>query len=160
MNTKNMKTVKEWFEGVEDPGVMWFLLERMNRDFNESTPTLNRAIMSGISWIRTKEGACFWHECYHSPDPIAYLRAHLDSQKQAHLDSQENPDTPAPYYGPKDTPYEVHKFISAHNLNFNRGCVVKYAVRAGRKDPKKEIEDLNKAIDYLKFEIERLKENT
>ena len=48
-------------------------------------------------------------------------------------------------------------YINSHNFNFNRGCVIKYVSRAGIKDKSKEIEDLQKAIDYLNFEIERLR---
>lgn len=47
-------------------------------------------------------------------------------------------------------------FINSHNFNFNRGNCIKYVSRAGIKDPLTEIEDLQKAIDYLNFEIERL----
>jgi hypothetical protein len=43
------------------------------------------------------------------------------------------------------------------NFNFCRGNAIKYIWRAGSKDPQKEIEDLEKAIFYLKREIERLK---
>lgn len=43
-------------------------------------------------------------------------------------------------------------------LSFNLGNVVKYVCRAGRKDPAKKIEDLEKAKDYLENEIERAKE--
>jgi len=43
--------------------------------------------------------------------------------------------------------------INAFDLNFNLGNVIKYTLRAGKKDDK--IKDLNKAIDYLKYEIER-----
>jgi hypothetical protein len=41
------------------------------------------------------------------------------------------------------------------NLSFNRGNAVKYIARAGKKDPKKELEDLQKAQFYLNREIER-----
>lgn len=47
--------------------------------------------------------------------------------------------------------------INDHNLNFNRGNVIKYVSRAGHKDPNKELEDLEKARQYLDFEINRLK---
>lgn len=40
------------------------------------------------------------------------------------------------------------------NLNFNRGNAVKYIARAGKKDPAKELEDLQKAEFYLKREIQ------
>lgn len=51
---------------------------------------------------------------------------------------------------------EPKDFIRANDLNFNRGNVVKYVTRAGKKDPEKEIEDLKKARQYLDFEIEYL----
>jgi hypothetical protein len=41
------------------------------------------------------------------------------------------------------------------NLNFNRGNAVKYIARAGKKDPEKELEDLQKAKFYLDREIDR-----
>lgn len=40
---------------------------------------------------------------------------------------------------------------------FNRGNAIKYIVRAGRKDPSKEVEDLEKARFYIEAEIARLK---
>jgi hypothetical protein len=54
-------------------------------------------------------------------------------------------------------PMEVIKIIEHYNLNFSRGNTVKYVLRAGAKDPAKEIEDLEKAKQYLEFEIKRLK---
>jgi len=45
--------------------------------------------------------------------------------------------------------------ITQH-LNFCRGNAVKYVVRAGKKDPAREVEDLNKAIWYLDREVKRL----
>lgn len=48
---------------------------------------------------------------------------------------------------------EVIDFITDKKLNFCRGNAVKYIVRAGLKDPDKEIEDLEKAIFYINREI-------
>ena len=51
--------------------------------------------------------------------------------------------------------------IESQGLNFNRGNVVKYVVRAGRKKSKgktllvKELEDLKKARFYLQREIDK-----
>lgn len=45
--------------------------------------------------------------------------------------------------------------ITEH-LSFNRGNVVKYVARAGRKNPDRELEDLWKARFYLNREIDRL----
>lgn len=61
------------------------------------------------------------------------------------------------HYGGKDNMYETIKVVNAWGLNFNLGNAVKYISRAGRKDPTKTIEDLNKAIFYLNYEIKTLK---
>ena len=51
---------------------------------------------------------------------------------------------------------EVIDFIEDKSLNFNRGNVVKYIVRAGIKNKETEIEDLRKAEFYVKREIIRV----
>ena len=48
--------------------------------------------------------------------------------------------------------YDVIDFIKDYSLNFNRGNVVKYLARAGKKD--NELQDLRKALDYLQREID------
>ena len=53
--------------------------------------------------------------------------------------------------------YEVIDVITDWGLNFNLGNTVKYVARAGHKNPNKMIEDLEKAMFYLNYEIERLK---
>lgn len=62
------------------------------------------------------------------------------------------------HYGGVDNPYEVIKVCEAWELDkdaylFN---VVKYVARAGKKDPKKELEDLKKAVFYLERKIKNL----
>lgn len=59
------------------------------------------------------------------------------------------------HYGGEDSVYEAIKVIEAWDLGFNLGNVVKYIARLGKKDPNKKSEDLNKALWYLKREIER-----
>jgi hypothetical protein len=51
---------------------------------------------------------------------------------------------------------EVIEFIEDKKLNYHLGNIVKYVCRAGLKDPKKEIEDLQKAAWYLARKIETL----
>jgi len=48
---------------------------------------------------------------------------------------------------------DTRDFITDQKLNYNRGAAIKYVVRAGFKDPTKEIEDLEKAVNYLQHEI-------
>lgn len=50
--------------------------------------------------------------------------------------------------------FEPKDVIREWGLNFNLGSAVKYISRAGRKGDK--IEDLKKAVQFLKFEIEAL----
>ena len=52
---------------------------------------------------------------------------------------------------------ECIDFITDQKLNFCRGNAVKYIVRAGLKDPSKEVEDLEKAIFYINQEIKDIK---
>lgn len=52
---------------------------------------------------------------------------------------------------------EVIEFIEDQRLNYHLGNSVKYISRAGRKDPTKELEDLEKAAWYLKRRIETLR---
>jgi transcriptional regulator with XRE-family HTH domain len=54
---------------------------------------------------------------------------------------------------------EVIDFIEDKLLGFNLGNVVKYVARAGKKDPLKTREDLEKARWYLNREIERMKQD-
>ena len=59
------------------------------------------------------------------------------------------------HYG-GDTVYEAIKIIEAHELGFHLGNSVKYILRAGKKDPKRELEDLEKAQWYLNRRIKQL----
>ena len=60
------------------------------------------------------------------------------------------------HYGGKDNPYEAIKVIEAWNLGFCLGNTVKYISRAGKKDDT--IQELEKALWYLKREIKNLKD--
>lgn len=65
-------------------------------------------------------------------------------------------DQPAHYT--QALPGEAEPIHFLRHLNFCRGSAAKYLVRAGRKGgPEKEIQDLEKAIKFIRFEIERVK---
>ena len=66
----------------------------------------------------------------------------------------DNVNSPAHYNAGQ---IEVIDFIEDKNLGFNTGNAVKYISRAGKKDPAKHIEDLEKAEWYIKREVARLK---
>lgn len=55
--------------------------------------------------------------------------------------------------------YEPKDVIRDWNLNFNLGNAIKYITRAGKKTNNSMIQDLEKAKQYLEFEIEYLKNN-
>ncbi len=52
--------------------------------------------------------------------------------------------------------YEPIDVIEDWNLDFCLGNAVKYISRAGRKEPAKFIEDLQKAVWYLNYKIDSL----
>lgn len=73
------------------------------------------------------------------------------------LDNKEAVNHPS-HYGGEDNPYEVIKVIRAWGLGFELGNTAKYIARAGKKDPNKEIEDLEKGIKYLQMRVNYLKD--
>lgn len=52
---------------------------------------------------------------------------------------------------------ECIDYIMDKDLDFALGNAIKYITRAGRKDKSKVIEDLEKAKQYIDFEIEHIK---
>jgi hypothetical protein len=54
----------------------------------------------------------------------------------------------------KDSGFEVIDVVNAWDLNFQLSNAIKYIARAGKKDPEKVIQDLEKAIWYIKYEID------
>lgn len=65
----------------------------------------------------------------------------------------DNVNHPAHYTSGK---IEVIDFIEDKELGFHLGNAVKYISRAGRKNPDKIVEDLQKAVWYINREIQRL----
>ena len=68
-------------------------------------------------------------------------------------DKYVDKNTPSHYQG-SIQPIDL---INAQNLNFNLGNVVKYVCRAGKKQGENVLSDLEKAKNYINYEIERLK---
>ena len=66
----------------------------------------------------------------------------VKSEKPSHYQTENNID--------------IIDFCKMYNLNFNRGNIIKYVARAGKKDD--EIKDLEKALDFIQREIKYLKE--
>jgi len=72
------------------------------------------------------------------------------------MSEKEYVNHPDHYQFGDDNRYEAIKVIDAWGLGFSLGNTVKYISRAGKKDPKKELEDLKKAMWYLQHHIETL----
>lgn len=65
-----------------------------------------------------------------------------------------NPKVHPLHYNDTDiTPFDI---IDDWNLDFYLGTTIKYIKRAGNKPNETAIDDLEKAIDYLKEKIDRL----
>ena len=84
----------------------------------------------------------------------------MDTDKMIFKDTNlktevDNVNHPQHYAGTK---IEVIDYIEDKNLGFCLGNAVKYISRAGKKDPTKEIEDLQKAVWYLNRRILELQE--
>jgi hypothetical protein len=91
-------------------------------------------------------------------DGVPYL-VHPDGGRINHGERKKKDNVNHPsHYGGADNVYEVIKVIMAWGLGFNLGSAVKYIGRAGKKDPDKHIEDLEKAAFYINYEIAQLKE--
>ena len=55
---------------------------------------------------------------------------------------------------------EVIDFLEDQGFHYHMGNAVKYICRAGKKDPEKTVEDLEKAIWYLNRYIQLLKKES
>lgn len=52
---------------------------------------------------------------------------------------------------------DIIDICKIYNLNFNKGNILKYICRAGKKENEDELKDLEKALDYIQREINYLK---
>ena len=82
-------------------------------------------------------------------DTLAVSMAHYNLDFKL-KDSVNHPS----HYGGENNPLEVINIIEHYDLNFNLGNVIKYCLRAGKKD--KLIQELKKAQWYINREIQRL----
>lgn len=90
------------------------------------------------------------------PDYDTYYYSILYNKNSKNVEnmSDNSVENPSHYNSGK---IEVIDFIEDQNLNFHLGNAVKYISRAGKKDPKKFREDLEKAVWYLNRELKRAK---
>ena len=80
------------------------------------------------------------------------LKQHPQSREFKSAVEDKRPNVP--HY--KKGHIEPIDFINSHKLNFNLGNAIKYITRCNFKGTKRE--DIQKAIDYLNFELEMVEE--
>ena len=100
---------------------------------------------------------CFSINCTASAY-VEFIEQLTSAVKDRSLGNISSSNTLRPQYYNQDDPYEVIKVIHAWGLGFALGNAIKYIARAGKKDPTKEIEDLEKAKTYIEIKTSLLKE--
>jgi|TARA_R100000482_G_scaffold83600_1_gene33222 hypothetical protein len=60
------------------------------------------------------------------------------------------------YYSGKKYGYSARRVVEDFDLTYNTGTAVSYLLRAGKKEGNPAQQDIQKAINHLKFELERL----
>ena len=83
------------------------------------------------------------------------LQYSIDTIKETGFYYIKDTNNTPPHYQGSIQPIDL---INAQELNFNLGNVVKYVCRAGKKEGENTLSDLEKAKDYINFEIERVKQ--
>lgn len=68
--------------------------------------------------------------------------------------------TPEPhYYIGKKYKYSARKIIEDFDLSYNCGTALSYILRSGKKEGNPASQDIIKAINHLKFELDKLDES-
>ena len=116
---------------------------------NLSNAELAKILVKG-EWCDGCEGGalkiCSTEEC------VELVRMWLEGKCKDNPPA-DNVNHPSHYTSGK---IEVIDFIEDKELGFHLGNAVKYISRAGRKNPDKIVEDLQKAVWYINREIGRL----
>lgn len=146
VNNKLMLILKE--HGV---GLFEFFKDEVQ--FNHWVLRLDKSDLDSPSYTKMKKEVSKWAlESLHPGFTLVFET--IKSPVQLPLPGLDPVAHPSHYNFGK---IEVIEAIEDWNLNFTRGNAIKYLVRAGRKSPDKEIEDLEKAKWYIGREIETLK---
>jgi len=60
------------------------------------------------------------------------------------------------YYTGKNYGYSARRVVEDFDLTYNTGTAVSYLLRAGKKEGNPAQQDIQKAINHLEFELDRL----
>lgn len=138
-NEEEARIVLQVLEG-EHPGMTWCMSESKPTQFlPEEYPCVIDVDDTGLS--------------YSPVDSWLFV-----DDRSVPFPNQEAPD---PVNHPKhytDGRIEVIDYIEDKKLGYHLGNAVKYISRAGKKDPEKEVEDLQKAVWYINRKIEKLQQ--
>ena len=91
---------------------------------------------------------------YNMGDGCEYSYCKKEYDDYYYKQKEENAIKPSHY---KAGEFDVIAFCQLHNINFDLGNVIKYVTREGKKENNSELQDLNKAMEYLKRRIEFIK---
>jgi len=64
------------------------------------------------------------------------------------------------YYSGTKYGYSARKVVEDFDLSYNLGTAVSYILRSGKKDGNPAEQDIQKAINHLHFELDKLFENS
>lgn len=143
METK--KTARQLFQEHLSKEDFEKVLQYDSIRFNRKYTDFKTAIYSAFSWVDTLEGSSYWSEIFYNNGSL---------EKNLPNNNLEKVNHPS-HYGGENNPFEPIKIIEYYKLNFNLGNVVKYTLRAGKKEVL--LQDLQKAKWYIEREIKRLK---
>lgn len=110
----------------------------------------------------TKAWVTFCYDCQERMPLLENDVLELFREMQAETAGQEQQAQKDPVNNPAhytDGKIEVIDFIEDKQLGFHLGNAIKYICRAGKKDPEKTSEDLEKAIWYIRRHIKSLWED-
>jgi hypothetical protein len=153
METK--KTARQLFQEHLSKDDFEKILKYENEAFNYEYSYFRGALLGVFSWNDTEEGFEYWDKIYTNNKSLEKNLSNDDFIKNWWGEEKVNHPS---HYGGKNNPFEPIKIIEHYNLNFNLGNIVKYTLRAGKKEDL--LQDLQKAKWYIEREIERLKNNS
>lgn len=110
-----------------------------------------------FDWKASNEGFYFWSLV----DQGRFVDAGLSlASKRLHKEEEHDKKPKMRgtqlHYENSTSKYDVIDICHDYGLNFNRGNVIKYVLRCGKKDD--QVKELEKAVDYLQREIKILRD--
>lgn len=171
INTPHGKKVKDLtvFDHIEVNGVVYDL-----RCLERKKDSTGKGVVVIKYWNWKTEKPCFIEVPYDEAEKYTteikkykhYMSIDLDGYRntKAYIDlatgksgtMEDNVNHPSHYTWLKEL-CGIEVLDITRHLDFDTGNAIKYLLRAGRKDPKKTIEDLEKAVFYINDKINMLK---